>query len=347
MSTPPSIQQEQPGQTPSIKEPPQPAPPAQNSSKWGVLNIFVLAVLLIDLLLLTLYFWSIPQDKFEHFGKVAKTLTEWLTAIVGFLGYKFGLKRELAVPAVLREMPIVVFTAILTIIVIPLILPFYHVTLTVEADGKALSGVTVMVDAESKSRFGGSDEHGLLKITDLLPASHHIHVEKKPEYESQDHTATFLQVLLMKRIKLPLKRAEATATIDTTPEGADIYVDGSKVGRTEKILPLTIGTHSIEFKMPGYRIPSKEIINIVTTEPYHPPPWKLERILEWKSLNVDSFPHGAEIYVDKQSKSKGATPATIRLLAGEHTIELKKDGMVASGTVSIPKDKGFSKRLDK
>ena len=54
--------------------------------------------------------------------------------------------------------------------------------------------------------------------------------------------------------------APSSVEFDSTPDGADIAIDGNLVGNTPSTLRLIPGHHSIEIRMAGYRTWSRIMV---------------------------------------------------------------------------------------
>ncbi len=109
----------------------------------------------------------------------------------------------------------------------------------------------------------------------------------------------------------------------TTNEGADIYVDGNRLGTTRWTGTLELGEHSVEARQASHhsaytnvRITPKSAGQTITLN--NPLPI-------YGSLIVDGSPADVAVYVD--GKKVGSSPLFVsELLIGTHTIRLEKDG---------------------
>jgi hypothetical protein len=52
----------------------------------------------------------------------------------------------------------------------------------------------------------------------------------------------------------------SSVAFDSTPDGAEIVIDGNLVGNTPSTLRLTPGHHSIDLRMAGYRTWSRVMV---------------------------------------------------------------------------------------
>lgn len=109
----------------------------------------------------------------------------------------------------------------------------------------------------------------------------------------------------------------------TTNEGADIYVDGNRLGTTRWTGTLELGEHSVETRQASHhsaytnvRITAQSAGQTITLN--NPLPI-------YGSLIVDGSPADVDVYVD--GKKVGTSPLFVsELLIGTHTIRLEKDG---------------------
>ncbi|WP_198362115.1 PEGA domain-containing protein [Thermococcus pacificus] len=112
----------------------------------------------------------------------------------------------------------------------------------------------------------------------------------------------------------------ATLTINSTPSGAEVYIDGEYKGTTPLAVQLYSGTHTIKLTKQDYE-------NYTTTITLIPGESKVLNITltpTFGFLTVYSDPSGAKVYVD--GSYIGDTPIeNYKLSTGEHTIKLVKE----------------------
>jgi len=116
-------------------------------------------------------------------------------------------------------------------------------------------------------------------------------------------------------------------TIDTEPDGADVFFDSEQIGTTPLTLTeVPLGKHMIAMKLDGYPDFSGEI-SADTSEPakiFYDFVAAKEALIPKGSLSIDSDPSGASVYID--GKKKGETPLDIsELKAAEYTVKLELD----------------------
>ena len=109
----------------------------------------------------------------------------------------------------------------------------------------------------------------------------------------------------------------------TTNEGADIYVDGSRLGTTRWTGTLELGEHSVETRQASHH---SAYTNVRITPQSAGQTITLNNPLPiYGSLIVDGSPADVDVYVD--GKKVGTSPLFVsELLIGTHKIRLEKDG---------------------
>jgi hypothetical protein len=85
---------------------------------------------------------------------------------------------------------------------------------------------------------------------------------------------------------------------------------------------LPLGKHALHIALPGYET-WDDLIQLDEVKEY-PFSVELKPVTKRATLNVDTVPSGAEVYVD--GTSKGKTPAQVALPLGEHPIRLSLQG---------------------
>lgn len=130
--------------------------------------------------------------------------------------------------------------------------------------------------------------------------------------------------------------SSAMLTIQTTPAGATVVVDGAEVGRAPLQLQLTAGHHRVEIWHPGYRSVVREL-DLVDATMLQVVLDKAQKTVEPGILRIDTKPW-ATVYVD--GKSVGVTPVKATLAPGRHVVKLVTDtGASQTRTVTIESGK--------
>ena len=142
-----------------------------------------------------------------------------------------------------------------------------------------------------------------------------IYVEKDDYYGSKNVVVT---ADVVNRVSVSLKKRQATLNVYSTPDGAEVSIDGRKYGNTPlTIEDLTVGTHNIIISKPEW-LPyiskvqlDKDKVNTVEVD-----------LKKQPILSVYSKPIGAQIYVGNDLL--GITPKeNIDIYLGESKITLK------------------------
>lgn len=120
--------------------------------------------------------------------------------------------------------------------------------------------------------------------------------------------------------------------IDSTPPGANIYLDGKasgiqgQTGAAEQ-LKLPPGQHTLLLELDGYK-PLEQTVNLskgqrllfkLQLEPAH---------LEIKPLATDQSSRGGEVFID--GTLAGTVPTRVEIGSGKHTIEVRRPGYLTT-----------------
>ncbi len=123
----------------------------------------------------------------------------------------------------------------------------------------------------------------------------------------------------------------AYITINSNPSGADVYLDGTKIGRTPlENYTVEAGSHVIKISKEDYEEYKEKItLDIGETRTVF-----ATLTPKFGYLKVDSTPTGAKVYID--GTPRGSTPLTLKLDVGSYTLKLEKDGYeVVQETINI------------
>ncbi len=142
---------------------------------------------------------------------------------------------------------------------------------------------------------------------------------------------------------------KGTINITSTPTGAQIWVDGENTGEvTPATIKVTAGFHDITLKLAGYADITLNHVSVTAGK---------ETLItenttfkQLGSLNIESEPAGAEIWLNGSNSGK-VTPATIGSLeSGSYEITLKLgdlgDSTLAAVTVNYGATTNVSAKLD-
>ena len=144
---------------------------------------------------------------------------------------------------------------------------------------------------------------------------------QKEKYKDYSTTITIEEGKIT-TIRPSLEANFAQVTL-TTNEGADIYVDGNRLGTTRWTGTLELGEHSVETRQASHH---SAYTNVRITPQSAGQTITLNNPLPiYGSLIVDGSPADVAVYVDE--KKVGTSPLFVsELLIGTHKIRLEKDG---------------------
>jgi serine/threonine protein kinase/outer membrane protein assembly factor BamB len=109
-------------------------------------------------------------------------------------------------------------------------------------------------------------------------------------------------------------------TVDSTPAGAEVYVDNTYIGVTPvESYKLAVGTYTLLIRKPGYF----DYTQTVTISEGKTTIVNAKLILKTATLSVSSTPSNAEVYIG--GIYKGQTPITVQLPPGTYTVEIRKE----------------------
>src|SRR5690606_20687539 len=137
-----------------------------------------------------------------------------------------------------------------------------------------------------------------------------------------------------------LTQADGRVELASVPSEAAVSVDGEFRGRTPLPLRLRPGrAHRITLTKPGYEAVTREL----SVEADSGRQLTVELPAQYGELAVASEPPQAEIWVD--GRREAATPATLRLTALPHEIEVRYEGYAAQTREITPRP-GFAQALE-
>ncbi len=148
----------------------------------------------------------------------------------------------------------------------------------------------------------------------------------------------FLIILFSCGVKQPVENNDeqqqtGKIVVTSQPSGAAIILDGEPTG---KITPDTLtgvspGKHSISVYLDGYQSDQDQILVEVEANKTARVAFILTPIVTYATLQINSDPTGADIYLNGQNTGK-QTPDTIHVTAGVQNITLIKNGFVVHDT---------------
>jgi len=195
------------------------------------------------------------------------------------------------------------------------------------------SGAKVYVDGVYRGRTP-------LKVK-LNPGAHDVEI-RLSGYQTY-RTRVQVRAGQTSRVSPRLMRVQTTGTlsVDSTPQGAEVYVAGTFRGRTPVSISLNEGVYEVELRLPGYEVYSTRVkIRAGQTSRLAP---RLQPVVTTGTLEIYSTPSGAEVYVD--GVYRGPTPLVLNLNAGAHDVEVRMDGY-GSYRTSVNVKAGRTVRVD-
>lgn len=120
-------------------------------------------------------------------------------------------------------------------------------------------------------------------------------------------------------VELTLQALPGRISIDSTPQGASVTVDGAAVGKTPLVdLPLPEGAHQVRLEEARH-LPLEQTLQVTGRDVRQS--LALQLAPAWAMVTIDSTPSGASILLD--GEAAGKTPATFEVLQGEHQLMLQ------------------------
>jgi formylglycine-generating enzyme required for sulfatase activity len=135
----------------------------------------------------------------------------------------------------------------------------------------------------------------------------------------------------------------AVVSLNTSPPGATVLVDGMEAGVTPAAVEIMSGEHDVEIRLPGYNAWTSKVL-VEANQPQQLPDVTLTQADG--RLEVASSPSEATVNVD--GEFRGRTPLAIRLSPGRtHRLALSKPGYeTATRDLTVAADSGRRLQID-
>jgi serine/threonine-protein kinase len=164
------------------------------------------------------------------------------------------------------------------------------------------------------------------KTMELMPGWHRVLVDLA------GHASYTTQIQLQEGVEYSLS-AElvsdsvkstgiASMSVESSPPGAQVFVDGQPRGVTPQKLEVPMGWHHVRLIMEGYEV-KEERLQLTEPKPYQLN-FDLSPTAQKPLLMVDSDPIGAQVYINDQYKGK--TPLRVRLPQGRYLVRMSYPG---------------------
>ena len=175
--------------------------------------------------------------------------------------------------------------------------------------------------------------------TELLPGDYGVTIQRegyRPEYRRVALAAGRRETL-----RVTLAPLTGLLLVHSTPDGAEITIDGADYGRTPALIPtLPLGSYRLRLALPGYR--DKEVeVRLPDRVPCHV---RVNLTSDSATLELACTPAGADVLVN--GVRRGAAPCVIdRIPAGEVAVEVRAPGFQPF-TQTLKLAEGEAQRLD-
>ena len=124
----------------------------------------------------------------------------------------------------------------------------------------AMASVSVTCPTPAVSLFVDKKSVGTIPWTVSLKEGMHLIEAKKDGYRSQQRTINLSQQQKLDVAFDELAAIQGNLSVNYKPFGADVYVDGKKVGQSPRVFNgLLVGNHKVEIKKDGYGKDSKTV----------------------------------------------------------------------------------------
>ena len=124
----------------------------------------------------------------------------------------------------------------------------------------AMATVSVTCPTPAVSLYVDKKSVGMIPWTGSLKEGMHLIEVKKEGYRSQQRTINLSQQQKLDVAFNELVAIQGNLSVNYKPFGADVYVDGNKVGQSPRVFNgIMVGNHKVEIKKDGYGTESKTV----------------------------------------------------------------------------------------
>ena len=124
----------------------------------------------------------------------------------------------------------------------------------------AMATVSVTCPTPAVSLYVDKKSVGVAPWTGSLKEGMHLIEAKKEGYRSQQRTINLSQQQKLDVAFNELVAVQGNLSVNYKPFGADVYVDGKKIGQSPRVFNgLLVGNHKVEIKKDGYGTESKQV----------------------------------------------------------------------------------------
>ena len=130
----------------------------------------------------------------------------------------------------------------------------------------AMATVSVTCPTPAVSLYVDKKSVGMAPWTGSLKEGMHLIEAKKEGYRSQQRTINLSQQQRLDVAFNELVAIQGNLSVNYKPFGADVYIDGNKVGQSPRVFNgIMVGNHKVEIKKDGYGTESKTV-NILESQ---------------------------------------------------------------------------------
>ena len=130
----------------------------------------------------------------------------------------------------------------------------------------AMATVSVTCPTPAVSLYVDKKSVGTIPWTGSLKEGMHLIEAKKEGYRSQQRTINLSQQQRLDVAFNELVAIQGNLSVNYKPFGADVYIDGNKVGQSPRVFNgIMVGNHKVEIKKDGYGTESKTV-NILESQ---------------------------------------------------------------------------------
>ena len=124
----------------------------------------------------------------------------------------------------------------------------------------AMATVSVTCPTPAVSLYVDKKSVGMAPWTGSLKEGMHLIEAKKDGYRSQQRTINLSQRQRLDVAFAELAAIQGNLSVNYKPFGADVYIDGKKVGQSPRVFNgILVGNHKVEIKKDGYGTDSKTV----------------------------------------------------------------------------------------
>ena len=124
----------------------------------------------------------------------------------------------------------------------------------------AMASVSVTCPTPAVSLYVDKKSVGVAPWSGSLKEGMHLIEAKKEGYRSQQRTINLSQQQKLDVAFTELTAIQGNLSVNYKPFGADVYVDGNKVGQSPRVFNgLLVGSHKVEIKKDGYGTDSQQV----------------------------------------------------------------------------------------